>query len=79
MCVHAVYNYVYSIYVFMFNSTPVPYLAPADVHGSIQRVSLHKVPVDVLPKLLRWFSQAKHLACHDIHPPQEVQCVHMYR
>ena len=78
MCVHAVHMYI----LFTCSCStllPFPYLAPADVHGSIQRASLHKVPVDVLPRLLRWFSQAKHLACHDIHPPQEVQWVHMHR
>ena len=67
LCVHAVHMYI----LFTCSCSTLllfPYLAPADVHGSIQRVSLHKVPVDVLPRLLRWFSQAKHLACHDIHP-----------
>ena len=33
--------------------------------------------MDVLPRLFLWFSQVKHFEC-DIHPPQEVQCVHMY-
>ena len=80
LCVHAVHMYI----LFTCSCSTLllfPYLAPADIHGRIQRASLHKVPVDVLPRLLRWFSQAKHLAiaCHDIHPPQEVQCVHMYR
>ena len=55
-----------------------PYPVPADIHGSVQHVALYNVPVDVLPRLLMWFSQAKHLQCHDIRPPQEVQCVHMY-
>ena len=55
-----------------------PYPVPADAQGSVQRVTLSGVPVNVLPKLLSWFSQVKQLACHDIHPPQEVQCVHMY-
>ena len=54
------------------------YPVPADIHGSVQHVTLCNVPVDVLPRLFLWFSQAKHLACHDIHPPLEVQCVHMY-
>ena len=51
---------------------------PADAQGSVQRVNLANVSVDVLPKLWSWFSQVKQLECHDIHPPQEVQCVHMY-
>ena len=55
-----------------------PYPVPADIHGSVQHVTLYNVPVDVLPRLFLWFSQVKHFDCHDIHPPQEVQCVHMY-
>ena len=55
-----------------------PYPVPADIHGSVQHVTLRNVPVDVLPRLLLWFSQVKQLECHDIEPPQEVQCVHMY-
>ena len=55
-----------------------PYPVPADIHGSVQHVTLEWVPVDVLPRLFLWFSQVKHLKCHSIHPPQEVQCVHMY-
>ena len=55
-----------------------PYLVPVDIHGSVQHVTLWNVPVDVLPRLLRWFSQAKHFECPGIHSPQEVQCVHMY-
>ena len=79
-CVYMQYIHMYILFTCSCSTLLLfPDLAPADVHGSIQRVSLHKVPVDVLPRLLRWFSQAKHLACHDIHPPQEVQCVHMYR
>ena len=50
----------------------------AFIHGSFQHVALWHVPVNVLPRLFLWFSQAKHLECHDIEPPQEVQCVHMY-
>ena len=34
--------------------------------------------MDMLSRLFLWFSQVKHFECHDIHPPQEVQCVHMY-
>ena len=55
-----------------------PYPVPTDAQGSVQRVSLKRVPVDVLPKLWSWFSQVKQLECHDIHRQQEVQCVHMY-
>ena len=55
-----------------------PYPVPADIHGSVQHVTLCNVPVDVLPRLFLWFSQAKHFECHDIDLPQEVQCVHMY-
>ena len=63
----------------MFNSAPVSlYPVPADAQGSVQHVTLDWVPVDVLAKLLSWFSQVKQLECHGIHPPEEVQCVHMY-
>ena len=55
-----------------------PYPVPADIHGSVQHVTLKGVPVDVLPRLFLWFSQVKHLECHFICPPQEVQCVNMY-
>ena len=55
-----------------------PYPVPADIHGSVQHVTLRHVPVDVLSRLFLWFSQAKHFECRDIWPPQEVQCVHMY-
>ena len=55
-----------------------PYPVPADIHRSVQHVTLHNVPVDVLPRLFLWFSQVKHFECHDISPPQEVQCVHTY-
>ena len=55
-----------------------PYPVPADIHGSVQHVTLRRVPVDVLPKLFWWFSEVKHFECRRIHPPQEVQCVHMY-
>ena len=51
---------------------------PADIHGSVQHVTLGGVPVDVLPRLFLWLSQVKHLECRYIRPPQEVQCVHMY-
>ena len=62
-----------SIYILLF-----PYPVPADIHGSVQHVTLRHVPVDVLSRLFLWFSQVKHLVCHDICPPQEVQCLHMY-
>ena len=55
-----------------------PYPVPADIHESVQHVTLLHVPVDVLPRLFLLFSQAKHFECRRIHPPQEVQCVHMY-
>ena len=48
------------------------------IHESVQHVTLVYAPVNVLPRLFLWFSQVKHLECHDIEPPQEVQCVHMY-
>ena len=55
-----------------------PYPVPTNIHGSVQYVTLGYVPVEVLPRLFFWFSQAKHFECHLIHPPQQVQCVHMY-
>ena len=55
-----------------------PYPVSADIHGSVQHVTLYNVPVNVLPRLFLWFSQVKHFECHGIRPPQEVQCVHMY-
>ena len=55
-----------------------PYPVPADIHGSVQHVTLWNIPVDVLSRLFLLFSQAKHFECHLIHSPQEVQCVHMY-
>ena len=54
------------------------YPVPADIHGSVQHVTLSNVPVDVLPRLFLWFSQVKHFECHGIRPSQEVQCVHMH-
>ena len=54
------------------------YPVPADIHGSVQHVTLDRVPVNVLPRLFLWFSQVKHLECTNIYPPQEVQCVDMY-
>ena len=56
-----------------------PYPVPADIHGgSVQHVTLEWVPMDVLSRLFLLFSQVKHLECHHIWPPREVQCVHMY-
>ena len=55
-----------------------PYPVPADIHGSVQHVTLWYVPMDVLLRLFLWFSQAKHFECHHIRRPQEVQCVHMH-
>ena len=55
-----------------------PYPVPAEINRSVQHVTLGFVPVDVLPRLFLWFSQVKHFECRRIHPPQEVQCVHMY-
>ena len=34
--------------------------------------------MDVLSRLFLWLSQVKHFECHYIHPPHEVQCVHMH-
>ena len=42
---------------------------PADAQGSVQHVTLEGVPVDVLVKVLTWFSQVKEFECLDIHPP----------
>lgn len=49
-------------------------IVPEDIHGSVQCVTLRHVPVDVLPKLLIWFSHVKHLECQVICPPREVKC-----
>ena len=32
----------------------------------------------VFIKLLSFYSELQELKCHTIHPPQKVQCVHMY-
>ena len=53
-------------------------LLPADIHGSVQHVTLFNVPVDVLPRLFLWLSQTKRLECPGIRSPQKVLCVHMY-
>ena len=71
--------YVYVGIVFTCSTLLLfPYPVPADIHGSVQHVTLDFVPMDVLLRLLKWFSQAKHFECRYICPPQEVQCVHMY-
>ena len=71
--------YVYVGIVFTCSTLLLyPYPVPADIHGSVQHVTLYNVPVDVLPRFFLWFSQVKHFECHGIQPPQEVQCVHMY-
>ena len=55
-----------------------PYPVPAGGQGSVQHLTLWGVPVDVLANMFTFFSTVKELECHDIRPPQEVQCVHMY-
>ena len=55
-----------------------PCPVPAGDQGSGQHLSLWGIPVDVLTELLSFFSEMKELKCRSIHPPQEVQCVHMY-
>ena len=62
----------------MFNSTPVSYPVPAGDQRSLQHLTLKQVPVDIFINLLSLFSEVKELECDSIHPPQEVQCVHMY-
>ena len=49
-----------------------PYPVPADIHRSVQHVTLELVPGNVLPRLFLLFSQVKHLECHGISPPQKV-------
>ena len=72
-------KYVYVDIVFTCSTLLLfPYPVPADIHASVQHVTLRHVPLDVLSRLFLWFSQVKHLKCHEIQPPQEVQCVHMY-
>ena len=53
-----------------------PYPVPADIHGSVQHVTLGLVPVDLLPRLLKWFSQVKHFEFDGICSPEEV-CAHI--
>ena len=55
-----------------------PYPVPTGDQGSVQFLNLMNVPVDVLAKLLSFSMEMKELECHSIHPPREVQCVHMY-
>ena len=49
-----------------------PYPVPAEIHRSVQHVTLERVPVDVLPRLFLRFSEAKHFECTSIHPSEEV-------
>ena len=55
-----------------------PYPVPAGNQGSVQHLTLARVPVDVFINLMSFFSEVKELKCDYIRPPQEVQCVHMY-
>ena len=55
-----------------------PYPVPACGQGSVQHLTLEGVPVDMLANMFTLFSTVKKLECEYIHPPQEVQCVHMY-
>ena len=54
------------------------YPVSAGDQRSVQHLTLRGAPVDVLKKLLSFFSEVTELMCHAIRPPQEVQCVHMY-
>ena len=54
------------------------YLVPAGDQRSVEHLTLWSVPLDVFINLLSYFSEVKELKCYSIHPPQEVQCVHMY-
>ena len=51
---------------------------PTGDEGSVQHLTLQDIPVDMLANVFPLFSTVKELECSDIHPPQEVQCVHMY-
>ena len=53
-------------------------LVHSRTHGSVQYVILCHFSSNVLLRLFLWFSQIKHLECHYIRPPEEVQCVHTY-
>ena len=53
------------------------YPVPADIHGSVQHVTLLGLPVDVLPSLFLWFSHVKHFECSYINPPQVYRCAHV--
>ena len=73
------FKYVYVGIVFTCSTLHLfPYPVPAGGQGSIQHLSLWDVPVDVLANMFTWFSAIKELECQFIHPPQEVQCVHMH-
>ena len=51
---------------------------PAGGQGSVQHLTMWHVPVDVLANMFSLLNSVKVLECHNINPPQEVQCVHMY-
>ena len=55
-----------------------PYPVPAGDQGSVEHLTLWRVPLDVFVNLLSFYSEVKELKCHSIRPPQLVQCVHMY-
>ena len=72
-------KYVYVGIVFTCSTLHLfPYPVPASGQGSVQHLTLWDVPVDMLANMFTLFSTVKELECHDIHSPQEVQCVHMY-
>ena len=54
------------------------YPVPAGDQGSVEHLTLWRVPVDVFINLLSYFSEVKKLQCLAICPPQEVQCGHVY-
>ena len=75
MCLCEV-KYVYVGIVFTCSTLHLfPYPVPAGGQGSIQHLTLECVPVDVLANMFTLFSTVKELKCHNIRPPQEVQCV----
>ena len=72
-------KYVYVGIVFTCSTLHLfPYPVPAGDQGSVQHLTLRGVPVDVFINVLSYFSEVKELKCDSIHPPQNVQCVHMY-
>ena len=62
----------------MFTLHLFSYLVPAGAQGCIQHLTLGGAPVDVLANMFNLFNTVKKLKCGNIHPPQEVQCVHLY-